>query len=120
MNLTFKSYLRKIGYILSAETIQSTCVQSSINYHRLHLRYKVLKGVFLQKKKSSFTHSRLDTYHFLITLKNYYYQKLRNFFFSSSHCILWHCIQHFSCFSSMVSFILCFAWISMWGKKHLT
>lgn len=29
-----KSHLRKIGYILRAETIQSTCVQSSsINYH---------------------------------------------------------------------------------------
>lgn len=29
-----KSHLRKIAYILCAETIQSTCVQSSsINYH---------------------------------------------------------------------------------------
>lgn len=55
------------------------------------LWYKMVNGNLLQKKKS-FTHWRLDTY-FLITLKDYFCQKLRNiYFFSSSHCILFYMI----------------------------
>lgn len=110
-----KSHLRKTGYILRAETIQSTCVQSSsINYHTV---IQNGKWKLATKENKSFTHWRLDTY-FLITLKDYYYQKLRNiYFFSSSHCILWHFIWYFSCFSSKVSFILHFAWVSTWEKN---
>lgn len=110
-----KSHLRRIGYILRAETIQSTCVQSSsINYHTV-----IQNGKWkLATKKKSFTYWRLDTY-FLITLKNYYYQKFRNiYFFSSSHCILCilYAIFHVSLSRSLSS--LHFAWVATWEKTQ--
>lgn len=81
------------------------------------LWYKMANGNLLQKKKS-FTYWRLDTY-FLITLKNYYYQKFRNiYFFSSSHCILCilYAIFHVSLSRSLSS--LHFAWVATWEKTQ--
>lgn len=101
-----KSHLRKIGYILCAETIQSTCVQSSsINYHTV---IQNGKWKLATKEKKSFTHWRLDTY-FLITLKNYYYQKLRNIHFSPVHTLFYgilYYIFHVSLSRSLSSCIL--------------
>lgn len=82
-----KSNLRKIGYILHAETIQSTCVQSSsINYHTVIQNGKWKLAT--KRKEKCFTHRRLDIY-FLITLKNDYYQKFINIHFFPVHTVFY-------------------------------